>query len=144
MTTEYAKTIDYFDDLVDPRTLAHHCLGPEPSFYVLRAIEIEEKSKCSFGSSLTRILFFLSSFFFFFKKFFYKCFSSAEMTMKFNQEMYAKMRARKNEPLSNLRKRVVRVMEKGTPITLVTSIPEVTRTTSPATSVEEITPRLKR
>ena len=66
------------------------------------------------------------------------------MTMKFNQEMYAKMRARKNEPLSNLRKRVVRVMEKGTPITLVTSIPEVTRTTSPATSVEEITPRLKR
>ena len=29
--TEYAKMIDNFDDLVDLRTLTHHCLGPEPS-----------------------------------------------------------------------------------------------------------------
>ena len=42
---EYASTIDDFDDLVDPRTLAHHCLGPKPSHYVLRAIHREEKSK---------------------------------------------------------------------------------------------------
>ena len=42
----YAKTIDDFDDLVDPRTLAHHCLGPEPSTFVLRAIAIEEKNEC--------------------------------------------------------------------------------------------------
>ena len=41
---EYAKTIDDFDDLVDLRTLAHHCFGLEPSSFVLRAIEIEENS----------------------------------------------------------------------------------------------------
>ena len=40
---EYVSTIDDFDDLVDPRTLARHCLGPEPSHYVLHAIRSEEK-----------------------------------------------------------------------------------------------------
>ena len=54
------------------------------------------------------------------------------------------MREKKNEPLSNLGKRVVRVVEKWTPVTPATSIPEVTRTASPTTSVEEITPRLKK
>ena len=74
-----------------------------------------------------------------------KCFFSfAEMMMKFNQEMYTKMRAKKNEPLSNLGKKVVRVVEKGTPVTPIASVPEVTRTASPATSVEEITPHLKK
>ena len=44
---EHAKTIEDWDDLVDPRTLAFYCLGPEPSAYVLRNINIEEKkSKC--------------------------------------------------------------------------------------------------
>ena len=62
VATEYAKMIDNFDDLVDPRTLARHCLSPEPSSFVLWAIEIEEKSKCSFGSSREKFL----SFFFFF------------------------------------------------------------------------------
>ena len=66
------------------------------------------------------------------------------MTTKFNQGMYAKMRAKKNEPLSNLGKRVVHVIEKETPITLVASVPTATRATSPATLVEEITPRLKK
>ena len=66
------------------------------------------------------------------------------MTTKFNQEMYAKMKAKKNEPLSNLRKRVVRIVEKGTPITPVTFVPKVTRTASPATSLEEITPHPKK
>ena len=28
---EYASTIDNFDNLMDPKTLACHCLGPEPS-----------------------------------------------------------------------------------------------------------------
>jgi len=42
---EYASTIDDFDDLVDLQTLAYHCLGPEPSPYILRAICHEEKSK---------------------------------------------------------------------------------------------------
>ena len=45
IATEYASTIDDFDDLVDPKTLARHCLGPEPSHYVLRAISHVEKSK---------------------------------------------------------------------------------------------------
>ncbi|KAK9983806.1 hypothetical protein SO802_033331 [Lithocarpus litseifolius] len=44
-TIKYTKTIDDFDDLVDLRTLAHHCLGPEPSAYIMRAIEIEEKKR---------------------------------------------------------------------------------------------------
>ena len=66
------------------------------------------------------------------------------MTTKFNQEMYGKMRAKKNKPLSNLRKRVVWVVEKGTLITLIASVSKATRVASPATSVEEITPCLKK
>ena len=58
------------------------------------------------------------------------------MTTKFNQELYAKMRA-KNEPLSNLEKRVVQVIEKGTPVTPVAFVPKATRVASPATSVEK-------
>ena len=66
------------------------------------------------------------------------------MTTKFNQGMYAKMRAKKNEPLSNLGKRVVHVVEKGVSVTLVTPVSKPTRTASPANLVEEITPRLKK
>ena len=40
---EYAKTIESWDDLVDLRTLAFYCLGPDPSFYMLRLIDIEGK-----------------------------------------------------------------------------------------------------
>lgn len=40
-----ARTIDNFNDLIDPQTLYRHFLGPEPSPFVLRAIEKEEKSK---------------------------------------------------------------------------------------------------
>ena len=40
---EYAKTIESWDDLVDPWTLAFYCLGPDPSSYVLRLIDIEGK-----------------------------------------------------------------------------------------------------
>ena len=71
--------------------------------------------------------------------------------MKFNQDMYAKMRTKKNEPLSNLGKRTVRITGKGPPTTSSTlvspAVPstETTRTASPATSVEEIpTPISKR
>lgn len=39
---------------------------------------------------------------------------------------------------------MVQVVEKGTPITTVTSIPETMRDASPTTLVEEITPRPKR
>ena len=39
---KYASTIDDFDELVDPHTLACHCLGPKPSDYVLHALDREE------------------------------------------------------------------------------------------------------
>ena len=40
---EYAKAIESWEDLVDPRILTFYCLGPNPSPYVLRLIEIEGK-----------------------------------------------------------------------------------------------------
>ena len=66
------------------------------------------------------------------------------MTAKFNQGMYVKLRAKKNEPLSNLGKRTVCVVEKGVSITLATPVIETTRIASLATSVEEITPFQKK
>ena len=66
------------------------------------------------------------------------------MTTKFNQGMYARMRAKKNEPLSNLGARTIRVIKKGTPVSIVTlSTPgiESVRIASPATSVKEIPPQ---
>ena len=65
------------------------------------------------------------------------------MSTKFNQGMYAWMRAKKNEPLSNLGAKNVRVMDKGasfTPATPATPSTETTRIASPASSVEEIIP----
>ena len=75
---------------------------------------------------------------------FFKCFPFAEMTTKFNKDMYAKMRSKKDKPMSSLRKRTVCIIGKGpsiTPLASVTPIvygTETVRTTSPATSVEEI------
>ena len=73
------------------------------------------------------------------------------MTTRFNKDMYAKMRSKKDEPLSNIGKKVVCVMGKGLSIlpaidpTPIISGVENVRTASPATSVEEIpTPSLKR
>ena len=66
------------------------------------------------------------------------------MTTKFNKDMYAKMRSKKDEPLSSIGKKGVRVTGKGpfvTPVTSATPIVysvETVRTASPATSVEEI------
>ena len=73
------------------------------------------------------------------------------MTTKFNKDMYAKMRAKKGEPLSNIGKKTVRVIGRGsssvpaTSVTPVVSGAETTRITSPLTSVEELpTPVSKR
>ena len=44
---EYAKAIESWEDLVDPRTLAFYCLGPNPSAYMLCLIEIEGKKSKS-------------------------------------------------------------------------------------------------
>ena len=83
--------------------------------------------------------------------FFYKCFILAKMMTKFNKDMYAKMRSKKDEPLSSIGKKGVRVMGKGlsvTPVTFATPIVsaiETVKTASPATLVEEIpTPSSKR
>ena len=40
---KHASTIEDFDELVDPRTLARHYLGPEPSLYILRALDREKR-----------------------------------------------------------------------------------------------------
>ena len=73
------------------------------------------------------------------------------MKTKFNKDLYARMRTKKDKPLSSLGKRIIRVNGKGlsaTPPTSVTPIvsgTETVRTASPATLVEEIpTPASKR
>ena len=73
------------------------------------------------------------------------------MTTKFNKDMYAKMRSRKDEPLSNLGKKTVRVTGKGPAPNPLSSVPsiasatETTRTASPIVSIKEIpTPGSKR
>ena len=73
------------------------------------------------------------------------------MTTKFNKDMYAKMKSKKDEPLSSIEKKGVHVIGKGPsaiPVASVTPIisgAETVRTTSLAISVEEIlTPSLKR
>ena len=42
---EYARMIKDFNKLIDPRTLACHCLGPEPSLYVFSVLDREEKKR---------------------------------------------------------------------------------------------------
>ena len=66
------------------------------------------------------------------------------MTTKFNKDVYAKMRAKKDEPLSNIGKKAMRIMGRGSPAVPVTSVTPVvfraktTRTASPLTSLEEL------
>ena len=60
---EYARTIEDFYKLIDPRTLARHCLGPEPSLYVLSALDREEK-KCKLPLYIGQPPFLFFSFFF--------------------------------------------------------------------------------
>ena len=73
------------------------------------------------------------------------------MTTKFNKDMYGKMRAKKDEPLSNIGKKAVRITGRGSPavpVTLITPVvsgAETTRMASPSTSIEELpTPASKR
>lgn len=66
------------------------------------------------------------------------------MTTKFNQDMYAKMRAKRNEPLFAHGKRGVRVVDQGLLAIPATNVPIPMRAASPATLVEEITPLKKK
>ena len=45
-----------------------------------------------------------------------KCLLLAEMTTKFNKDMYARMRGKKDKPLSALGTKSVRITDKGIPI----------------------------
>ena len=42
---EYARTIEDFNELIDPHTLARQCLGPESSLYVLNILDREKKKR---------------------------------------------------------------------------------------------------
>ena len=83
--------------------------------------------------------------------FFISFFLFVEKMTTFNKDMYAKMRSKKDEPLSSIEKRTVRVTGNGPSVTpTVSIIPivfgiEMARTVSPTSSVEEIpTPSSKR
>ena len=76
-----------------------------------------------------------------------KCFLLAEMTTKFNKDMYARMRNKKDEPLFAIGTKFIRITDRGAPILVAllsspTSVP--TGVASPTPSVEELTPRNKR
>ena len=73
------------------------------------------------------------------------------MKTRFNKDMYAKMRSKKDEPLANIGKKGVHVTRKGPSVlpaidaTPIVSRVEKVRMASLATSVEEIpTPSSKR
>ena len=73
------------------------------------------------------------------------------MTTRFNKDMYAKMRSKKDEPLANIGKKGVCVTGKGPSVlpsadaTPIVSGVESVRVASPTTLVEEIpTPSSKR
>ena len=65
------KTIKDWDDLVDPRTLAFYCLGPDPSAFVLCNIDIEEKKVSVRFVSIDSLI--CTWFFFFFLQVFSSC-----------------------------------------------------------------------
>ena len=62
----YARMIEDFGELIDPCTLTRHCLGPEPSLYVLSTLD-REKKKCKlyFPIDLSSFSSFLTSYFLF-------------------------------------------------------------------------------
>ena len=69
------------------------------------------------------------------------------MTTKFNKDMYARMRNKKDEPLSALRTKSVHIMDRGAPVLAAlpsSPTPVTAGTASPTSSVEELTPRNKR
>ena len=76
-----------------------------------------------------------------------KCSILAEMTMKFNKDMYARMRGKKDKPLFAIGTKSVRITDRGAPILAAlpsTPTPITAGTVSPTPSVEKLTPRNKR
>ena len=69
------------------------------------------------------------------------------MMTKFNKDMYARMRSKKDEPLPALWTKSIRITDRGVPIlTALPSSPTFapTRVASPTPSMEELPPRNKR
>ena len=71
------------------------------------------------------------------------------MTTKFNQELYAKVKAKKNDPLSSIGTRRLRVVEKEKEKEVTekgSSTPTLDkgRATSPGVYIEEVIPRTKK
>ena len=69
------------------------------------------------------------------------------MTSKFNRNMYARMRGKKDEPLSALGTKSVRITDRG--VLILVALPSSptlapARGASPTPSVEEVPPRNKR
>ena len=62
---KYARTIEDFGELIDPRTLARHYLGPEPSLYVLSTLDREEKKRKLYFRINLSSLFLVLNFFLF-------------------------------------------------------------------------------
>ena len=96
----FAREIEDFDDLVNPRHLFDCCLGPKPLKYVMEKIRREKKSKIVYFltliiplSSLASSLLCLIA---------YLTFGLTEMLIRYSKEKYACIRGLKNEPLSNL------------------------------------------
>ena len=76
-----------------------------------------------------------------------KCSLLAEMMMKFNKDMYARMRNKKDEPLSAIGTKSVRITDRSAPILVALPSSPTAMTAgmaSPTPSVEELTPRNRR
>ena len=76
-----------------------------------------------------------------------KCSPLTEMTTKFNKDMYARMRNKKDEPLSAIGAKSVHVTKRRPPILAAlpsTLTPGTVRTASPTPLVEELTPQHKK
>ena len=76
-----------------------------------------------------------------------KCSPLAEMTTKFNKDMYTRMRNKKDEPLSAIGAKSIRVTKRGALILAAlpsTSTPGTVGTALPTPSMKELTPRHKR
>ena len=76
-----------------------------------------------------------------------KCLLLAEMMKKFNKDIYARMRSKKDEPLSVLGTKSIRITDRG--VLILTALPSSptsapARVASPTPSVEELPPCNKR
>ena len=79
--------------------------------------------------------------------FFYKYLILAEMTTKFNKDMYARMRGKKDEPLSAIGTKSVRITDRGVSILVALSsspTSALARGATPTPTVEEVPPHNKK